>query len=84
MSNALNYAFLKCQALVLLVFNRKRPALARFDAMLQFNPCDVYALASRAHVLSQLQDKHGAVNALRALVAAHPGNAVGLLISIQK
>lgn len=45
---------LKAQALALLACGKHAKALSRFDRMLAFLPAGRYALASRAHVLVQL------------------------------
>ena len=71
----MNYLFLKGQAVTLLVFGQRRAALARFDAMLLLAPASRYLLASRAHLLGETGDKHGATAALKTLTNIHPGNA---------
>ena len=71
----LSYWYLKVEALTLLVFNQRRAALAKFDQMLVLRPGERYALASRAHVLAEEGDKHGAIDALQQLTARHPDNA---------
>ena len=48
------YFLLKAQAMLQLTFSHRAGALARFDRMLMLWPLDRYALASRAHVLVQL------------------------------
>jgi len=48
------YFWLKAQAMAQLVFGHRAGALAGFDRMLMHWPLDRYALASRAHVLVQL------------------------------
>jgi predicted Zn-dependent protease len=75
MSNRINYLFLRLQGMVLLVFNQKQAALSRFDTMLMLRPDDRYALASRAHVLSQLGQRTQAIAALRLLVAQQSVNS---------
>ena len=77
MSNILAYLFLKVQAITLLVFGRKLAALERFDAMLALAPSSRYVMASRAHLLGDLGDQHGAVDALVTLTSAHPENSAG-------
>ena len=71
----LNYFFLKGQAVTLLVFGQRRAALARFDAMLLLARASRYVLASRAQLLGETGDKHGATAALKTLTSIHPGNA---------
>ena len=71
----MNYLFLKGQAVTLLVFGQRRAALARFDAMLLLAPASRYVPASRAHLLNETGDKHGAIAALETLTSIHPGNA---------
>lgn len=75
MKSLLDYQFLKWQAIALLVFNQKGAALRRFEAMLQLRPRDRYALASRAHVLSQLGHQSEAIAAMEHLTVCHPGLA---------
>ena len=75
MNTILAYWYLKLQALVLLVFGKQQAALEKFDQMLVLRPGDRYALASRAHVLAQEGDKHGAIAALRSLAERYPDNA---------
>lgn len=72
MSVTLSYLSLKLQAIALLVFNRRREALARFDAMLDIKPNDRYALASRAHLLAQLGCKPEAIAAQELLARHYP------------
>ena len=71
----MNSLFLSGQPVTLLVFGRRRAALARFDAMLPLAPASRYVLASRAHLLGETWDKHGAIAALETLTSIHPGNA---------
>ena len=59
------------------MFGQRERALVRLDDMLNVNPADVYALATRAHVLAELGDKAGALQALQRQVAAQPGAAPG-------
>ncbi len=63
----LNYLVLKSQAVLLLALGRRAGALRRFDQMLQSQPSDRYALASRAHVLMQCQAFDAAVASLQQL-----------------
>ena len=49
------YGWLKVQAMAQLVFGRNAAALAVFNRMLLQWPDDVYALSSRAHLLTQSQ-----------------------------
>ena len=71
----LNYLFLKGQAVTLLVFGQRRAALGRFDAMLLLARASRYVLASRAQLLGETGDKHGAIAALETVTRIHPGNA---------
>ena len=61
------YLLLKAQALVLLVFGKHIKALSRFDQMLALLPADRYALASRAHVLAQLDRPDDSIASLQQL-----------------
>ncbi|MEP6587397.1 MAG: tetratricopeptide repeat protein [Polaromonas sp.] len=61
------YLFLKVQALVLLALGRRLDALSRFDRMLRRLPMDRYALASRAHVLVQLNRLDDSIASLQQL-----------------
>ncbi|MFZ3141505.1 tetratricopeptide repeat protein [Polaromonas sp.] len=63
----LDYLFLKAQALALLALGQQARALCRFDRMLVLLPMDRYALASRAHVLAQLNRLDDAVASLQQL-----------------
>ncbi|CAN5215019.1 hypothetical protein BH10PSE16_BH10PSE16_19380 [soil metagenome] len=63
----LDYSFLKVQALVLLALGQRRQALSRFDRILVLLPMDRYALASRAHVLAQLNRFDDAIVSLQQL-----------------
>ena len=78
----LNYLFPKMQAVTLLVFGQRNRVLerhqlfeARFLRILRHLPGNRYVMASRAHLLGQLGDKHGAVAALQELASAHPDNS---------
>lgn len=61
------YLFLKGQALVLLALGQRLGALSRFDRMLRLWPMDRYALASRAHVLVQLDRLDDSIASLQQL-----------------
>lgn len=63
----LDYLFLKGQALVLLALGQREQALSRFDRMLVLLPMDRYALASRAHVLVQLNRLDDSIASLQQL-----------------
>ena len=67
MNTWLFHQFLKVQAIALLVLGQKRAALARFEAMRRLLPLNAYVMASRAHLLGELGDKHGSVEALTEL-----------------
>ena len=70
----LRYRGLKLQAVALLVLGQGDRALAVFDTMLTEFPGDTYALASKAHVEAQAGNRHAALQSLRRLVQAEPGN----------
>ena len=55
---------LKIQAVLLLTLGRKSLALDRFQRILQLQPLDLHALASRAHLQTQLGDWDGAIAGL--------------------
>lgn len=74
---ALQYHFLKAQALLLLAAGKRAAALQRFARMLRLRPADPYALASRGHVQAQLHLTHEAIDSLRQLTAAWPRQAAG-------
>lgn len=59
--NRLEYLWSKIRAIALLVLGRQRAALALFDLMATRWPDDVYTLASRAHLRSQLGQVHAAL-----------------------
>lgn len=61
------YLLLKAQALALLALGKRAKALARFDRMLALMPADRHALASRAHVLVQLNRVDESIVSLRQL-----------------
>ena len=63
----LDYLFSKGQALVLLALGQREQALSRFDRMLVLLPMDRYALASRAHVLVQLNRLDDSIASLQQL-----------------
>ncbi|MGH8832253.1 MAG: tetratricopeptide repeat protein [Polaromonas sp.] len=67
MTPALHYLFLKMQAVLLLALGNRAGALSRFERMLQLLPADRYALASRAHVQSQLNHVEEAIASLQQL-----------------
>ena len=58
---------LKAQALALLACGKHTKALSRFDRMLALLPADRYALASRAHVLVQLNRLDESIVSLQQL-----------------
>ena len=62
------YLLLKAQALALLAFGNQAKALFRFDQMLALLPEDRYALASRAHVLAQLDRPDDSIVSLQQLI----------------
>ncbi|MBG6074942.1 tetratricopeptide repeat protein [Polaromonas sp. CG_9.11] len=68
-SQYLVYLFLKTQALALLALSKHTKALSRFDRMLEFLPADRYALASRAHVLVQLNRLDESIKNLQQLTS---------------
>lgn len=63
----MDYLFLKAQALLLLALGRRAQALSRFDRMLKHLPMDRYALASRAHILVQLNRLDDSIASLQQL-----------------
>ena len=75
--NALEHAWLRLQAIVLLLANRRTAAEGVFDRMLRDRPDDAYALASRAHLRAQLGRTDGAIDDARRLVEAHPQRSAG-------
>jgi tetratricopeptide (TPR) repeat protein len=68
---------LKLQAMLWLLLNRREAACATFGEMLQRWPSDPYALASRAHVLAQLDRRDEAIADARRLTVAHPQRSAG-------
>ncbi len=67
LKHRLDYLFLKLQALVLLALGQRAQALSRFDRMLVLLPVDRYALASRSHVLAQLNRLGDSIASLQQL-----------------
>ena len=70
--NAVNHWFVRWQVRGLLVLGRREAALEQLDLMLLADPSDVYALATRAHVLAEQGNKPGALQALQRLVELQP------------
>lgn len=68
---------LKIHAVLLLALGRNSSALDRFDRLLKLRPLDLHALASRAHLQTQLPDWDGAIASLRLLTTACPHGAAG-------
>lgn len=62
------YFLLKAQAMAQLVFGHRTGALTGFDRMLMHWPLDRYALASRAHVLVQLNRLDESISSQQQLV----------------
>jgi tetratricopeptide (TPR) repeat protein len=62
-----SYLVFKAQAVVLLALGRRAGALSRFDRMLRLFPLDRYALASRSHVLFQLDRVDESIASLQQL-----------------
>lgn len=73
----LNRFFVRWQVRVLLVFGQKRTALARVEGWLAQCPDDLMALATRAHLLAELGDRHGALQTLQHVVVLQPEGAPG-------
>lgn len=69
--------FLKTHALALLALGKHAKALTRFDQILELWPADRHALASRAHVLMQLNQLDESVLTLQQL-SGIAGSAVQL------
>jgi predicted Zn-dependent protease len=63
----LQYLLLKIQAVLLLGAGKRASALTRFEKMLQLRPTDRYALASRAHLLAELNNFAEAITSLQQL-----------------
>jgi tetratricopeptide (TPR) repeat protein len=74
---AFERGWLRLQAMVLLLANRRAAAEGVFDRMLGNRPDDPYALASRAHLRAQLGRVEAAVEDARRLVEAHPQRSAG-------
>lgn len=74
------YFFLKVQAMVLLAFGHPAGALARFEQMVSGWPLDRYALASRAHVLVQLNRLEASIVSQQQLVDL-PGSQAQLAVA---
>jgi tetratricopeptide (TPR) repeat protein len=77
MSPRMNHLFLKWRVQVSLVFGFKLSAADLLEQMLEAFPNDAYALASRAHLRAQANDRTGAIADYSALVAAQPEQASG-------
>ncbi len=73
--NRIDYLRHKGRAIVLLVLGRNDAARAVFDAMLQRWPEDAYALASRAHLLTQAAQPEAALADSRRLVGLRSDHA---------
>jgi Tfp pilus assembly protein PilF len=71
---SLRHRGFRWRATVLLVFGQPRKAFAVFGDMLAEFPGDPHALASMAHLQSQLGDAPGALRTMEQLLAAHPDN----------
>jgi tetratricopeptide (TPR) repeat protein len=69
MTSRIDYLWFKWRAIALLLFNRRREALALYDAMLRQWPDDAYALSSRTHLRTQLGDFQGALEDSSRVVA---------------
>ena len=67
MKLALQYLFLKIQAVLLLGAGNCAGALLKFERMLQLRPADRYALGSRAHLQAQLNNFSEAIASLQQL-----------------
>jgi tetratricopeptide (TPR) repeat protein len=74
MMRRLRYVSLKWRAMALLVAGRRKHAMDMFKAMLAEFPGDVYALASKAHLLAQGNDRRAALHDFAQLVQAEPSN----------
>ena len=70
-----DYRSLKLGVMGWLLIGQQRRALALLDRLVARWPDDAYALASRAHLRAQLDDRDGAIADARALVAAHPSRS---------
>ena len=71
----LAYQFEKWKAIGLLVLGRKAPARVVFDTMLQRWPDDAYALASRAHLLTEAGQMRAALADSQRLVVLRADHA---------
>ena len=71
----LAYQFEKWKAIGLLVLGRKAAARLVFDTMLQRWPDDAYALASRAHLLTEAGQVQAALSDSRRLVVLRADHA---------
>lgn len=76
-TRSLNHLFARWQVRSLLVLGQRQAALDRLDGLLRADADDVYALATRAHLLAELGDKAGALQTLQRQVAVAPGAAPG-------
>ncbi|MDP2007341.1 MAG: tetratricopeptide repeat protein [Rubrivivax sp.] len=68
------YQLEKWRAIALLVLGRKAAARAVFDALLQRWPDDAYALASRAHLLTEAGQVQAALADSRRLIVLRAGH----------
>jgi tetratricopeptide (TPR) repeat protein len=66
---------LKWQAIGWILIGRRESALACFDRMLALEPKNRYALASRAHMRAQLDDRFGAMQDYAVLTRESGANA---------
>lgn len=66
---------LRAGAMTQLLLNRRPAAERLFGRMLDLDPRDAYALASRSHVRAQLGDRAGAIADAERLVQAHPARS---------
>lgn len=76
-ASRLHYWDLRLRAIGWLVIGRQQSARDVFSDMIAIWPEDAYALASRAHVLSQLGQGAAALADAQALVVAHPRRSAG-------
>ena len=72
----IEYLWLKYSAMCCLALGLQGPALRIFETMLRRWPTDAHALASRAHLYTQLKRHAEAQADFTSLVRAHPGVAV--------
>jgi len=68
------YFFLKWQLIALLLINRRTAAVSVLDSMLKMYPNDAYALFSRAHLHSQLNNNLLSLEDYRALTYGNNSN----------